>query len=571
MATRLYLPASGTAPLASLAYDANWELSTSAVRSPTSTTKANTALANTVLTWPDNATAQWVWWQFQSQTMKAGYSWTTADTVSMVIRGLEGNAAVDSHVAYSVRVVSADGTTVRGTVGLYHATSTEFTTSALTRIHDARTNGASNFTSYIGDRIIVEIGLHGATPSVSYTVTMRVGDPSGTADFALTAGLTTDLCPWVELSRTVTFGNAPLVGSISSTEAKASLTGVIFGKQTIDISGHANGESINNQGILKAKGSLIGVVNGVPTTITGTLSQGITKGPLAGVVNAVSTNNSGTLKGSGKLIGSGTGESLNNVGVLHGHISAIGSIVGESVNNIGTLKGKAYLLGIINALSVNNTGTLVAKGRLYGEVKSESTNTSILYAYGSLLGLVQAEATDNAIIGAKGRLYGQVDANSGSSLLITAKGTLLGETRGEGSNSSILVAQSDTALRGKTEAVATVNGVLIGQGVLVGVVEAVSSAGGTLGGRADLEAELITSAELFGTLYGKGTLIGQVDAESLLDGTIYDANAAPQTAVGSIWGTSMVAGKLMKDLEEIEGNSIVTIELNKYSNIDYWV
>ena len=138
------------------------------------------------------------------------YDWTTSDTVSMVIRCLEANAQCDSHLAYVIRVVSSDGSSIRGVIGLYHATSTEFATSAATRIHSARTNGATTFSSEAGDRIIVEIGLHGVTPSTSYSVTMRNGDPSATGDFALTAGLTTDLCPWVGLSKDVVFGVPPI-------------------------------------------------------------------------------------------------------------------------------------------------------------------------------------------------------------------------------------------------------------------------------------------------------------------------------------------------------------------------
>jgi hypothetical protein len=114
----------------------------------------------------------------------------------------------DTHLAYVVRVVSGDGAVIRGVIGLYHATSTEYplVASAATRIHSARVNGATAFSSQAGDRIIIELGLHGVTPALE-SIQMRFGDPSATGDFALTAGLTTDLCPWVELSRTVVFGS----------------------------------------------------------------------------------------------------------------------------------------------------------------------------------------------------------------------------------------------------------------------------------------------------------------------------------------------------------------------------
>jgi hypothetical protein len=140
--------------------------------------------------------------------MTAAYDWTTSDTVSMVIKCAESIPQGDSHLSYVVRVVSGDGATIRGIVGALLATSTEYPTSLATiatRIHNARTDGASNFSSQVGDRIIIEIGHHGVTPDTGATVYHNFGDPSATADYALTAGLTTDLCPWVELSRTVTF------------------------------------------------------------------------------------------------------------------------------------------------------------------------------------------------------------------------------------------------------------------------------------------------------------------------------------------------------------------------------
>ena len=210
MATRFYLPISGTPPLSSLAVNANWELSNNLVRLPCFTTKQNTALTQASATWAAALTQQWCWRQWQSEPMVAAYNWTTSDTVSMVIKVAEAVSQVDSHLAYVIRVVSGDGSVIRGVIGLYHATSSEYPTSLATiatRIHSARVNGATNFSSQIGDRIIIEIGHHGVTPSLNL-VYHNYGDPSATEDYALTAGLTTDLCPWVELSRTVSFGSA---------------------------------------------------------------------------------------------------------------------------------------------------------------------------------------------------------------------------------------------------------------------------------------------------------------------------------------------------------------------------
>lgn len=207
MATRFYLPASGTSPLASQAVDSTWEGSASTFfRAPLGTSKTNTALTNFAAVFGSTATRQDCWAQWASEPLSRCHRFTTADTISMVVRGLEDNAAVDGHLAYVVRVVSGDGSVVRGTLATYMATSTELTTSALTRIHNARAF-AGSVIAFAGDRIVVEIGSHGVTPSTSYNLTWRFGDPTGTSDFALTAGLTTDLCPWVEFSQTLSFGS----------------------------------------------------------------------------------------------------------------------------------------------------------------------------------------------------------------------------------------------------------------------------------------------------------------------------------------------------------------------------
>jgi|MudIll2142460700_1097286.scaffolds.fasta_scaffold04411_4 hypothetical protein len=207
MATRFYLPASGTAPLGSLAVDSQWELSDSLDRRPCDVVKSNTSLTQKSATWSSTTTQQWVWVQFQSKRLAAGYSWTTADTVSMVIKCAEAVAQVDSHLCYVIRVVSGDGSTIRGTIGSYLTTSSEYPTSLATiatRIHDARTSGASNFSSQAGDRIIIEIGHHGVSPALNVAY-HNYGDPTATQDFSLAAGDTNDYVPWVELSRDVSF------------------------------------------------------------------------------------------------------------------------------------------------------------------------------------------------------------------------------------------------------------------------------------------------------------------------------------------------------------------------------
>jgi len=283
MATRFYLPSSGTPPLGSLGVRSDWEQTTGLVRLPCKTTKQNTALTSSNRTWASTSTQQWAWYQFQSDQLMGAYTWATTDTVSMVLGKLaETSTSGDTHLAYLIRVVSSDGSTERGVIGLYHATSTEFaTTTPNTRIHSVRTNGATNFSSQAGDRIIIEIGVHGFTPAAE-SIQMRVGDPTAAADFALTAALTTDLCPWVELSRTVSLGTYSPVNITTST-GELLLTGIA---PTITLTYNLNiltstGELIltgytptiavtNNINIVTSTGELV-LVGYAPTITTGEL------------------------------------------------------------------------------------------------------------------------------------------------------------------------------------------------------------------------------------------------------------------------------------------------------------
>jgi len=186
-----------------------WERQVSLfARYPTLTTKANTALTDFADAFGSTSSSQSLWLMWVSDTLDVDQ--TITGTSSIVVRGLEAAAADDLHLAYALRVMQGDTTTERGTLITQGATATEFTTSAQTRIFSAQ--ALSSVAALAGDRIAIDIGFHGLTPQSGATGTLRFGDPTGTADFALTSGLTTDLCPWVELSQTLTFGT-PAAGS----------------------------------------------------------------------------------------------------------------------------------------------------------------------------------------------------------------------------------------------------------------------------------------------------------------------------------------------------------------------
>lgn len=371
MATRLYLPSSGTPPLASLPINTNWELSTGLVRLPCFTTKQNTVLATSTRTWPATATQQWAWWQFQSDILKYAYNWTTADAISMVI-GKCGEAATgtDTHLAYIIRIVSGDGTTIRGVIGLYHATSTEYplVASAATCIHSARVDGATNFSSQVGDRIIIEIGVHGVTPTAT-NVQMRIGDPTVGNDFALTAGLTTDLRPWVELSRTVEFGTPPEEHSgAASISSNGSLIGSI-------LKGGRGSALVSITGTLVA----IGVAGMLAVaSISGNGSQ-IASGKKTAFVSALTSGN-GSLVATGEAF---QGEQHEGTGVISGNGELVSEGIKNSSSSISISKN-----GVVSSSGIKSASEIIqisANGLLEATGSKQTSGDSFISGNGSIV------------------------------------------------------------------------------------------------------------------------------------------------------------------------------------------
>jgi hypothetical protein len=214
MATRLYLPTSGT-PGSTPTVATTWEQSIAAfTRFPMSTAKADSALTDYASLHGSTSTSQTLWHQWISDTLDVDQ--TISGTLSMVVRCLEGALQEDQHLAFTARVMIGDTSTGRGVLLQVHATSTEFpTVTPATRIHD--TLAITTVNALAGDRICMEISTHGVTPGNLTANTLRFGDPTATADFALTAGLTTDLVPWMELSANLTFGAPPAGGQARRT------------------------------------------------------------------------------------------------------------------------------------------------------------------------------------------------------------------------------------------------------------------------------------------------------------------------------------------------------------------
>lgn len=199
MTTRLYLQGSGT-PAATPAFSAGWNSAASAAVRPMrtaltvgsgTTNSTDTSLTETSATAGYNrAKRQHISDEVLPTAMTVGGS---GNTLTVVLAGLESNAAADAYLQVRAKIVSSDGSTVRGmlydgqTATVVSATSTdpnyEFGTSLATRVLTVATNAVS---ALAGDRIVVELGYVACnTVTTSYGAQFRINDQSST-DMAAT-------------------------------------------------------------------------------------------------------------------------------------------------------------------------------------------------------------------------------------------------------------------------------------------------------------------------------------------------------------------------------------------------
>ena len=196
MATRFYLPASGTPPLPDAVVDGQWEMS-NVERLPMYTFHSGTALTTRTVAWGVvSGSKDWCWWQFQSPPLAKPVTFTQSDT----FRGVVGKCAEtttngNSFLVSLLKVVSGDGTlkAVLHPSLLSGGPEFDVVAAASTRLQ-ATTNLLLAYTASVGDYLIIEVGPRGASPA-NENVQLRTGDPTGVADFAFTASLTTDLVP----------------------------------------------------------------------------------------------------------------------------------------------------------------------------------------------------------------------------------------------------------------------------------------------------------------------------------------------------------------------------------------
>ena len=213
MPSRFYLHASGSiAAPNNPAFDAGWEQTGQAVRLPMdrkSQQGPQTALTNSsAITVPITTTQQILCYQFTSNQVFMPQILDASVLFSMVIRGLENATTNNVFLAVILRAFSVDGLTNLGTLfsSMTNA-GTEFAATAATRIFSQTAITLAALAQQF--RLVLEVGGHAQAPTAAGSYTYRVGS-NAASDFALTSALTTDLNPWMELSRelnAVSLGN----------------------------------------------------------------------------------------------------------------------------------------------------------------------------------------------------------------------------------------------------------------------------------------------------------------------------------------------------------------------------
>lgn len=199
-------------------------MTTSYATRPCDTVKSNAAVSTAARTkgsttaWHDRLDVQYV-------SVKALAAQTiTAGTFSAVWRTVESVATADFYQQIVIRVMSGDGLTERGTLfggetltavsATVGAQNEEISTTSSTRIKNAIST--TQVVAQAGDRIVIEVGCRGGGTVTTVTFNNRFGDPTASGDFALTSGLTTDICPWVELSNNLTWFTPASLRQITS-------------------------------------------------------------------------------------------------------------------------------------------------------------------------------------------------------------------------------------------------------------------------------------------------------------------------------------------------------------------
>ena len=206
MATKIYLPSSGSAPVTPSTWNFPNQinpLTFAGVLTPISST-LTTKLEATGTTSPTyRAMLRYVIGPLAGQSISG--------TVRGIMKSLESSVNANANMAIAVKLIQPNGSD-RSVLLAYVASDSatspyEINSSLNTRIFYTVTETEpltlTTQTATAGDYLVIEIGFRSAT-GTTRNISLRYGDAGG-SDFAYTNELTTDLNPWIEFSQTLSW------------------------------------------------------------------------------------------------------------------------------------------------------------------------------------------------------------------------------------------------------------------------------------------------------------------------------------------------------------------------------
>jgi len=199
MSTRFYFVDQTSAP-ASPAVDAGWENTASLFRRTLYHGKGHRAPGTPTPVTPTittGVTEDAIAIQMVSQPIPPQ---EITGTVSLVTICSENDALLECTMAVVIRVVSNDGSVVRGTLYSNFNIDTEFTLNASPSTRIVNAQAVTPVTTLPGDRIVVEVGAHAEAPTATTTIRIYTGR-GALPDCPLTSGDTNIYNPWVEFSQ----------------------------------------------------------------------------------------------------------------------------------------------------------------------------------------------------------------------------------------------------------------------------------------------------------------------------------------------------------------------------------
>lgn len=215
MATRFYLPSTGTADI-SPAFDASWDVTTNADRLAMVTTRINSAMTTKSGVGDTNINVD----QLLRQYISAGLA---AQTLSGTIKGnmrMVSSAIGNGVLAVRVAKCASDGSGVTEILAIQFSSDTgaapPATAASLTnrRLEQGSNDFSLDLTSTsfsAGDRLIVELGYRDLSSNAARIVSTNFGDDAA-SDLPEDETTTTADNPWVEFSADITFsGSTPTV------------------------------------------------------------------------------------------------------------------------------------------------------------------------------------------------------------------------------------------------------------------------------------------------------------------------------------------------------------------------